>query len=156
MPPCFDVYVWVKTDDQRDVLSKFMDRYVDTRRPGDPRFDAFTRTFVSQTPAPGDLDALAELRRDDEGAEAFSLYLRAKAHYEAIITVTEEGDLVLGLGLDDPENDPEIQRQASELLDALIDELHASAGLGGVELAPPRSLAEWREDWLVMLRVGTV
>lgn len=55
-----------------------------------------------QTPSPADADALAELRRDAEAVNALSLYLHAKTHYEAIITVTEGGGLVLGLGLDDP------------------------------------------------------
>ena len=103
MPPCFDVYVWVRTNDMADVLSRFIDRYVNGEDPGNPRFEV-VRTCVSQDPAPGDDEALAELRRNDSAVNGFSLYLRAKAHEAAIVTITEEGDLVLGLSLDDPEN----------------------------------------------------
>lgn len=151
-----DVYVWVRSNDRPAVLSRFIDRYVDATHPGDPRFQAFRRTFVAQTPAPGDADALAELRRDAEAVNALSLYLHAKTHYEAIITVTEEGDLVLGLGLDDPDNHPETQREASELLASMMDEFQARSGIGGVELPPPQSTAEWEADGLVMLRVGKI
>lgn len=151
-----DVYVWVRTNDRPAVLSRFIDRYVNATHPGEPRLQAFRRTFVTQTPAPGDADALGELRRDTEAVNALSLYLHAKAHYEAIITVTEEGDLVLGLGLDDPDNHPETRREASELLASMMDEFQASSGIAGVELSPPQSVAEWREDGLVMLRVGEI
>jgi hypothetical protein len=134
-----DVYVWVRTNDRPAALSQFIDRYVDAAHPGEPRFQAFRRTFVAQTPSPGDADALAELHRDTEAVNALSLYLRAKTHYEAIITVTEEGDLVLGLGLDDPDNHPETQREASELLASMMDEFQASSGIAGVELCQRRS-----------------
>lgn len=156
MPPCFDVYVWVRTGDRPAVLSQFIDRYVDAEHPGEPRFDAFVRTFIAREPAPGDLDALAELRRDTYAAEAFALYLRAKAHYGAIITLTEEGDLVLGLSLDDPNNDPETMHRASGLMASLTEEFGARGGVAGAELPPPQSASEWKEDGLVMLRVGSV
>ncbi|TCM47897.1 hypothetical protein EV648_104292 [Kribbella sp. VKM Ac-2568] len=97
------MYILVRTNERAAVLSRFVDRYVNG---GDPRFDAFLRTFVSQNPAPGDDGALADLRRDESAVAAFSLYLRAKAYEGAIITITEEGDLVLGLSLDDPETHP--------------------------------------------------
>lgn len=102
VPPCFDVYVWVKTADRSATLARFVDRYVDRANPGDPRFDSFFRTFVDQEPLPGDSGALAELRRSADADVAFSLYLRANGFHEAIVTLTEEGDVVLGLGLDDP------------------------------------------------------
>lgn len=127
VPPCMDAYVWVRTDDRPAVLSRFIDRYVDATHPGDPRFQAFRRTFVAQAPAPRDSDALAELHRDAEAVNALSLYLHAKTHDGAIITVTEEGDLVLGLGVDDPDNHPDTQREASELLASLMDEFQATA-----------------------------
>jgi hypothetical protein len=156
VPPSFDVYVWVRTDVQPVVLSRFIDRYVTAEQPGEPRFDAFVRTFIAREPAPGDLEALAELRRDDSAGEAFSMYLQAKTHEEAIITLTEEGDIVLGLGIDDPYNDPDIQRQAADLLASLREEFGARSGVAGVELPPPQSALEWEEDGLVALRVGKV
>lgn len=53
-------------------------------------------------------------------------------------------------------NDPAVELRASELLERLMDDFDASAGIGGAELPPPQSLAEWSEDGLVMLRVGDV
>jgi hypothetical protein len=156
VPPCFDVYVWVRTDARPVVLSKFIDRYVDAEQPREPRLDAFVRTFIAREPAPGDLDALAELRRDASARDAFSMYLRAKMHYEAIITLTQEGDIVLGLGIADPNNDPETRHRASDLMASLREEFGARSGVAGVELPPPQSAAEWEEDGLVVLRVGKV
>lgn len=154
VPPTFDSYVWVTRGDRAAVLSRFIDRYVDPQTPGDPRFDAFIRVYVTELPAPGDLDSLAEIRRDDQAVKGFSIYLRAREYCGAIITVTEEGTLVLGLSIDDPENSPQTVEQASELMRSLITEFHAKAGVGGVELAPPQSAIEWREEGLVLLREG--
>jgi hypothetical protein len=156
VPPCFDVYVWVRSADRSASLSRFVDRYVDRADPGDPRFGAFIRTFVVETPQPDDCESLAELRRDEDAKSAFSLYLRAIDFYQAIVTMSEEGDLVLGLSLDDPTDDPTVARQAAEVLAELMDEFEGCAGIGGVELPPPQSLAEWSEDALVLVRVGNV
>jgi hypothetical protein len=156
VPPCFDVYVWVRSGDRAGVLSRFIDRYVDAQDPGEPRFDAFVRTFVDATPLPGDHDALLEFHRDQAAHRGFSMYVRAKHHHEAIITVTEEGDLVLGVGLDDPDNSPQVWERGTLLLTSLRAEFAALAGIGGVELAPPQSTAEWAEDAMVQIREGTV
>jgi hypothetical protein len=142
--------------ERADALSRLIDRYVDPQRPGDPRFDAFIHVYVTELPAPGDIESLAELRRDDQAVEGFSIYLRARGYWGAIITVTEEGALVLGLSLDDPENSPQTVEQASTLIRSLITEFHAEAGIGGAELAPPQSATEWREEGLVLLREGIV
>jgi hypothetical protein len=155
VPPCFDVYVWVHGDDHADVLSRFIDRYVDTHDPGEPRFDPFVRTFVEQAPQDGDQGALAELRRDPAASQALSLYLHAKHHHEAIITVTEEGAVVLGLGLDDPYKSPQVWERGAAILTSLRAEFAALGGVGGVELAPPQSAAEWAEEAQVQVRQGT-
>ncbi|WP_249644025.1 hypothetical protein [Nocardia sputi] len=152
MPPSLDVYVRVHPSDRAAVLSRFINRYVDTENPQEPRFDAFVRTFIAGEPAPGDLDALAELRRDPCAKRAFSLYLQANDYYQAIITLTEENDLVLGLSMDDPDNDPATLPQASALMAALAQEFGATSGVAGVELPPPQSISEWADDALVMLR----
>jgi hypothetical protein len=157
VPPCFDIYVWVASEDRAATLSRFVERYVDRANPGDPRYEAFLRTFVAEEPLPGDAEALADLRRDEHAGTAISLYLRAAGSFhQAIVTLTEEGELVLGLGLDDPLDDSNVQRQASDALAQLMGEFGGSAGIGGVELAPPQSTAEWAEDGLVMLRVGSI
>lgn len=156
MPPCFDVYVWIRGDERSEVLRRFIDRYVSVDQACEPRFPAFVRTFVAMTPAPGDQEALAELRRDESAVEAFSIYLGAKAHEGAIITVTEEGDCVLGLSLDDPDNSPQTRELASVLMSDLTAEFAAASGIAGVEVAPPQSLTEWRDESLVLLREGEI
>ncbi|QSR30079.1 hypothetical protein CFI00_06030 [Nocardioides sp. S5] len=156
MPPCFDVFAWIRAGDRPAILARFVERYVDRSDPGDPRFEAFLRTFVAETPSPGDAEALADLRRDADADGAFSLYLRAKRFYGAIVTLTQEGDIVLGLSLDDPLNDPDTERQASTVLARLMAEFDGSAGMGGVELPPPQSLREWADDGQVMLRAGSI
>jgi hypothetical protein len=62
---------------------------------------------------------------------------------------TEEGQLVLGLSMDDPKNDPQLLRQAAALMTSLIQELGASSGIAGVELSPPQSTTEWDNAELV-------
>jgi hypothetical protein len=70
VPPCFDVYVWIQPEDRAGVLSRFIDAYVDMHDPGDPRFDAFVRTFVEQARREFDSDtavgtmSIAHSRRD--------------------------------------------------------------------------------------------
>lgn len=96
-----------------------------------------------------------ELRRDASAEQGFSLYLRAKNHYEAIITITEEGDLVLGLGLDDPDNSPEVWERGHALMAALRTEFGAIGGVGGVELPPAQSGSEWADEAMVQVREGT-
>ena len=59
------------------------------------------------------------------------MYLRAIGFQEAIVTLTEEGDVVLGLGLDDPMNDPAVERRASQVLAGLMDDFGGSAGSVG-------------------------
>jgi hypothetical protein len=152
MPPTFDVYVWVDSADPVDVLSRFIDRYVDVDQPGDPRFDAFFRTFVLEQPHPGDSAAFAELRHGKSPEGALSLYLHAISHEGAIVTVTGEGALVLGLSVDDPDNAPETVRAAAALMRALKSEFGAEAAAGGVELAPAQSRSEWFDDAMVLVR----
>lgn len=138
------------------MLAAFIDRYVDTENPGDPRFEALVRVLVDERPAAGDRDALADLRRDPDSISAFSVYLRARSHRGAVVTVTEEGDLVLGLEIDDPFDDPTVVLHAAGQISELRTEFGAVAGIAGVELAPPQSASEWRDDALVILRTGHV
>jgi hypothetical protein len=154
MPPCFDVYVWVQPDDRAQVLSRFIERYVDVANPGEPRFDAFVRTFIELAPQNGDHDALVELRHDPTGSDAFTIYLHAKHHSEAIIALTEEGAVVLGLGLDDPDNSPDVWDQGAVVLTSLRAEFAAVGGIGGVELPPPHSAADYAEEYQVQVRQG--
>jgi hypothetical protein len=66
--------------------------------------------------------------------------------------MTGEGALVLGLGLDDPDNAPETVRAAAALMNVLKTEFGAEAAVGGVELAPAQSRSEWLDDAMVLLR----
>ncbi|MFD2078218.1 hypothetical protein [Actinopolymorpha cephalotaxi] len=155
MPPCFDVYVWVHTEDRPGVLARFIDSYVDGHSPREPRFGAFVRTYVQEAPSPGDQEGLVDLRRQPPRDRGLTLYLGAKHHYEAIITITEEGDLVLGLGLDDPDNSPEVWKRGAALMASLRAEFNAHGGVAGVELPPPQSALEWADEAMVQVRQGT-
>ena len=155
MPPCMDVYVLVRGGDRPTTLSKFITRYVDLENPGDPRLEPFIRVLVDEQPVAGDAEELATLRRGDPDThEAISLYVNSTAFYGAIVTLTEEGDLVLGLRIDDPE-DTAIETYASQVLTRLMDEFRGEAGIAGAELPPPQSLTEWTEAAYVLLRVGS-
>lgn len=153
MPPCLDVYAWLP-EHSPAVLQRFIDRYVDEADPGDDRLGGFTRTYVRGEPQPDDAHALADLKRDPcDPTGAFSLYVQAREHYGAIITITSEGDTVLGLRVDDPLNDPDALAAARSLLERLLREFASPAGLLGAELPPPQSRREWDED-TTLHRVG--
>jgi hypothetical protein len=152
VPPCFDVYIWVRADDRRAALSRFVARHVDVSNPGDPRFEAFHRTYLEEAPSLADASALAG---HDVGA-GFTLYLRANLFHGAIVTRTDEGDVVLGLSIDVPPGDPGMTSHAAALLHRLMEEFDGRAGIGGVELPPPRSVSEWIADDQVLLRAGSI
>jgi hypothetical protein len=59
--------------------------------PGDDRLHAFQRAYVSEVGTAVDDQALADLRRGDADGGAFSLYVNARDHYGASITLTYEG-----------------------------------------------------------------
>lgn len=156
MPPNIDVYVWVDTDDPARTIGRFIDRYVDVSDPGDTRLDAFVRRFVVHSPWPGDEAELAEMRRHDDARNALSLYVHSTYLDGAIITVTEEGGVVLGLTIDDAEEKPETTQLARDVMCTLMHEFHARGGIAGVEVVPPQSRAEWRDAPDLLLRVGKV
>jgi hypothetical protein len=153
MPPCLDVYVWLPRCDA-GALNDFIEHYVDCPNPGDDRLSAFMRAYITGTADADDRAAIAELRRDDLSGDAFSLYIRARDHYQAIITITREGAAVLGLSIDDPEGSPDVEAQGRTLLDQLRAEFASPAGCAGVELAPAQSQQEWEDDGLVLFRIG--
>jgi len=150
-----DVYVWLPRFDV-DALTDFIERYVDDRNPGDDRLAAFVRAYITNSADDHDWAAIAALQRGDTSDDAFSLYLKARSHYGAIITITREGAAVLGLSIDDPDNSPEVTAQARALLDQLRAEFASPAGCAGVELAPAHSRQEWEDDGLVQLRLGSL
>jgi hypothetical protein len=155
MPPYLDVYVWT-SGSSHEVFRRFIDDYVNVDDPGDERFYAFWRVHVLRLASDADEQALAELRPDDEGGGGFSLYLNAREHAAAIVTVTRDGAAVLGLSLDDPDNSPKTLEQAGQLLARLREKFSAPAGIAGVELPPPQTRSQWSQDGLVQLRVGVL
>ncbi|MEU4219034.1 hypothetical protein [Actinoplanes sp. NPDC026623] len=148
-----DVYVWLSRCDA-GAFADFVARYVDTRNPGDERLSAFLRAYVTGGAGDADRAAIADLRRDDDSGGAFSLYLNARHHDGAVITVTREGAAVLGLTLDDPDDSAEVEGRARALVDRLRAEFAAAAGCAGTELPPAHSRQEWEADGLVRFRVG--
>jgi hypothetical protein len=148
-----DVYVWLPYPDP-GTLSHFIKRYVNRDDPGDERLAAFSRVYVENAGSDDDRAALADLRRGDALGDGFSLYVKARSHYGAILTITREGAAVLGLSIDDPYGTPHVQLQARALIDDLRAEFASPAGCAGVELAPPHCRQEWEDDGLVQIRVG--
>ncbi|MFF5249980.1 hypothetical protein ACFY3V_37345 [Streptosporangium sp. NPDC000095] len=151
MPPCLDVYVWV-SERSSEVFGQFIASYINVDAPGDDRFHAFERVHVLGVANGADNKALDELRLKEE--DAFTLYLRARDHYQAIITVTRDGAAVLGLSVDASDDLSETLRQAEQLVAQLQRQFSAPAGLAGVELPPARDRAEWEEEDFVLLRAG--
>ncbi|MET7459315.1 hypothetical protein [Nonomuraea sp. NPDC005501] len=147
MPPCLDVYVWVP-ERNPEVLGRFIDSYVNVDDPGDERLQSFVRVHVLGTANDADEKAL------DGGADTFTLYLRARDHYQAIITFTRDGATVLGLSVDAPDDLPETLRQADQLAEQLRRQFSAPAGRAGVELPPAGDSSEWYEEALVLFRTG--
>ncbi|MCA2217646.1 hypothetical protein [Jidongwangia harbinensis] len=137
-----------------NLLGRFIERYVNRENPGDERFAAFSRAYVDNAASDNDRAALADLGRGDALGDGFSLYVNAREHYGAILTITREGAAVLGLSIDDPDGSPRVQAQARALIDQLCAEFSSPAGCAGVELAPPQSRQEWEDDGLVQIRVG--
>ncbi|MEV0144677.1 MULTISPECIES: hypothetical protein [unclassified Nonomuraea] len=146
MPPCLDVYVWIPERDS-ELLGRFIDSYVNVEDPGDERFHAFVRVHVLGTANDADQKAL-------DGDGAFTLYLRARDHYQAIITFTRDGAVVLGLSVDAPDDLPETLRQADQLAEQLRRQFSAPAARAGVELPPAGDSSEWYEEALVVFRTG--
>lgn len=155
MPPCIDVYVWLPAAEP-EVLARFLGRFVDADDPGDERLSAFVRVYVEQTADEADRAALAELTLSGVLADGFSLYLNAVGYQRAIVAMTGDGAVVLGLSLDDPVASPEVLRAAEALLDRLRTEFAAPAGRAGTELPPAHSRQEWEDDALVQFRVGAL
>ena len=147
--------MWVPGSDIPGVLRRFIDRYVAAEQSVYQRpLSALIRTHVDLDPAEGDQAELEDLPRQPEAVNAFSIYLRGAAHDEAIITLTEETDLVLGLGIDDRDESPEAWDEAVRLLDELMREFDAVSGMaGGDWVRPPQSALEWAEEEPA-LRVG--
>ncbi|SDT00554.1 hypothetical protein SAMN04489716_2233 [Actinoplanes derwentensis] len=148
-----DVYIWLPKCDAGE-LSRFIESYVDRERPGDDRLATFIRAYIEGAASDDDRAALAELGRGDTPDDGFSLYLEARVHYAAIITITREGSAVLGLSIDDPDDSPETPALARALIGRLRADFRSPAGRAGFELAPAHSREEWENDGLVQIREG--
>jgi hypothetical protein len=155
MPPCVDVYVWLPRPDP-GLLSHFIELYVNSNHPGDDRLAAFSRVYIENAGSDDDRAALADLSRSDAVDDGFSLYVKARAHYGAILTITREGAAVLGLSIDDPYGSSQVQAEARSLIGDLRAEFLSPAGRAGVELAPAHSRQEWEDDGLVQIRLGVL
>ncbi|WP_066944081.1 hypothetical protein [Microtetraspora fusca] len=154
MYPCLDVYVWI-SERRPETFMRFIESYVNAADPGDDRLHAFTRLHVIGTGSEADAEEVNELRFDPAD-DAFTLYLRGREHYQAIITVTRDGAAVLGLSVEAPDDKLERLAQATRLVEQLRRQFSAPAGIAGVELPPPRDRVEWREEEQVELRVGAI
>lgn len=140
MPPCLDVYVWVDSITP-DSWRWFLDRHVHHVQLREPRWPSFRRKFIDGTGASNDDGIVAELAAV-EGDSAVTIYLRWVDHLGSSITITREGATVLGISLDDPLGERDIQ-DARDALTLLRASTGAVGGMIGVELPPPRDRMEW-------------
>lgn len=114
MPPCIDIYMMTKNRDFV-TLTKFVDGYVDLARSNEVGFGDL---MVLPLGALGNPEKENEwewvkVSRLSEIVEyglkqpwrGFSVYLRSKnkSIYRVILSFSIQGDLILGLSLDDPD-----------------------------------------------------
>ncbi|WP_062430213.1 hypothetical protein [Herbidospora daliensis] len=149
MPPNLDAYVWV-ADPQPGLLGEFITRYAAGDGHSARHLAAFRRVHVVGAADDGDLAVLDELRAGDG---SLTLYLKGRGPYSPIVSLTGDGAAVLGLSVHADDDLPTVSAHAEELLRRLREELHAGAGIAGVELPPPGNRCEWdQEDPAVLLR----
>jgi hypothetical protein len=157
MPPCLDIYVVV--DREREVLEHFLDGYVD-RNASEDRGDEELMLLVPGA-VPGASEAwewepaetLTRIVARGLGQpwRAFCVYLkpRQSTHDGARLACTVDGQVVLGLSLDDPFEDSARIEDARRLLEALAKEFSAKAGFIGCEEPPPLVATNPAERWLI-------
>ncbi|MFC4615696.1 hypothetical protein ACFO3K_13305 [Cellulomonas algicola] len=157
MAPVVDVHVWVAPENRADALRRFLADHVDVERPGDDRLAAVERTYVHGAPLPGDRALLADLARTPQDTGAFTIYVRAREHHGANVTVTREGAPVVGLAIDDPLESRVAVAEAVVLAAQLEAAVGGTATLLGAEvLPPPQDRDEWRDAEAVLHRSGSI
>lgn len=142
MPPCLDIYVWAP-EMERDSWATFLGRYVNDVQDGEPRWPAFYRKHVEQVGYSADDGEVDELRWEEGGST--TIYLRGIEHHGASITATRDGAFILGVSLDDPLGERDIE-DARDVLADLLRTTGGTDGMIGVELPPPADRSQWDHE----------
>lgn len=140
----FDLYVWLP-EAKPQVLRRFVDDYVDVEHPGDDRLHVFIDVYINGLGNPERYEVLNELklRELDKG---FALYVKGVRNRHAMITLTEDDALVLGLSIpDEDEGGDGTLDMALSAVHHLKVQFNATADIVGFEEPPPRSRKEWDE-----------
>ena len=148
MPPCLDIYVMTRARTQTAV-DRFLDAYVDrvaSEDRGDEELMMLPLGAHTPDPPVGDWDwqpvrtltqaiafGLARPYR------AFTLYMqpRSSSIDRVVLAFTAEGQVVLGLSIDDPDGSAEKLSEAKFLLAELASAFSAHSGFVACELPPP-------------------
>jgi hypothetical protein len=157
MPPALDVYVLTRRRDARTIeafLERFVDRAACEDR-GDEEMMTLPLKHHGTQPLPKFIDyewvragTLTNMIATGLGPlqRCFSIYLRVTTPPidQAIVSFTRDGQLVLGLSVDDPGASPQRLELAKRFLDELLDAYDGSCGYIAVEDPPPCDEAEFR------------
>lgn len=148
MPPCIDVYV-LSTDRDPAGIREFLQSYVDNTR------DTYDGREVSALPAGylgqerdldlKDWDQIPVASCEDiirvgvgEPPRAFATYFPAKKPLcDVILGFTRTDEVIFGVSVDDPLNEPEPIAQANALLRRLASQSRATHGWAIHEEPPP-------------------
>ncbi|MCC7170794.1 MAG: hypothetical protein IT459_10115 [Planctomycetes bacterium] len=158
MPPALDVYALTRRREARTVeafLERFVDRAACEDR-GDEEMMLLPLQHHGTQPIPKFVDyewqpaetltnmiatGLVPLRR------CFTIYLPVTTPplVQATVSFTRDGQLILGLSVDDPGASPQRLELAKRLLDELLTVYDGSCGYIAVEDPPPSDEAEFRD-----------
>ena len=133
MPPCLDIYVRLPKRSRR-VFEQFLNGRVR---------DALSAEAWA---AEGSTANLIDQPLDGVGSST-TLYSR-RSHtigeiYRAIVAFGTDGSMVLGVSLDDEQDDPGVTARAITMLDELLEQFEGTEGAVVWEQPPPLNASEW-------------
>jgi hypothetical protein len=150
VPPCIDIYCLTRSRN-RETIERFLDEFVDRPASEDRQDEELMMVPLGLTDYPQGFDkcdwqpakTLSNiiLRGLELPFRAFAVYLKSKSasFNGASLCFTVEGQLVLGLSLDDPDGDDANIDRAESIMRALAESYSAHLALAHVEEPPPRS-----------------
>jgi len=146
----------VLTDRDETAIRKFIDLYVDAAaadevlkdsdlmfQPSDPALLNDDSAYAWE-PAKGLENAIHRGLKDP--AAGFALYVPpSQGDGHATIGFTLDGNIVLGVEVDDPMNEPGPLRQAKKFLNELLETFDTDQGFICVEDPPPMTVAQFQQ-----------
>lgn len=158
MPPCLDAYV-VSGSREREVLEQFLSHYVNRAASEDRGNEELMLLPLGLASPPPGFDAWEWLpARTLENIldvalaipfRAFTVYLKAASseHYGASLTFTSDGQVILGVSLDDDGSDGVFERAKAEV-QFMAKHYHGHSGCVVLEAAPPLSTEDFPPEGL--------